>query len=91
KTYQLTPKSDVYSFGILLVEILTARRPVELKRSADERVTVRWAFKKYNEGEASDTLDPLLEEVVDGEIVSKMFDLAFRCAAPVRSDRPTMK
>ncbi|XVF34578.1 hypothetical protein REPUB_Repub18cG0070600 [Reevesia pubescens] len=42
KTYQLTTKSDVYSFGILLIEILTSRRPVELRRPAEERVTLRW-------------------------------------------------
>ncbi|GAV83585.1 Pkinase_Tyr domain-containing protein [Cephalotus follicularis] len=91
KTYQLTPKSDVYSFGILLIEILTGRRPVELKRPIEERVTLRWAFRKYNEGHVVELVDPLMEEVVDAEILIKIFDLAIQCAAPIRSDRPDMK
>ncbi|KAL4654175.1 hypothetical protein ACB092_01G359100 [Castanea dentata] len=91
KTYQLTPKSDVYSFGILLIEILSGRRPVELKRPPEQRVTLRWAFKKYDEGSVVELVDPLMEEVVDAEVLMKMFSLAFLCAAPVRVDRPDMK
>ncbi|XP_042518034.1 calmodulin-binding receptor-like cytoplasmic kinase 3 isoform X2 [Macadamia integrifolia] len=90
-TYQLTPKSDVYSFGILLIEIITGRRPMELKGPADERVTVRWAFKKCEEGNVVELVDPLMKEVVPVKILVKMFSLAFQCAAPTRSDRPDMK
>lgn len=36
-------------------------------------------------------VDPLMEEVVDSDVVTKMFSLAFHCAAPIRADRPDMK
>uniref|UniRef100_A0A5B6YI00 non-specific serine/threonine protein kinase n=1 Tax=Davidia involucrata TaxID=16924 RepID=A0A5B6YI00_DAVIN len=91
RTYQLTPKSDVYSFGVLLIEILSGRRPVEMKRPPDERVTLLWAFKKYNEGNVMELRDPLMQEVVNKEVLVKMFGLAIQCAAPTRSDRPDMK
>ncbi|XP_048423152.1 receptor-like protein kinase At3g21340 isoform X4 [Pyrus x bretschneideri] len=91
KTFQLTPKSDVYSFGILLIEILTGRRPVELKRPAEERVTLRWAMKKLNEGRLAELVDPLMEETIDAEVLIKIFDLGIQCAAPIRDARPDMK
>ncbi|TYH68842.1 hypothetical protein ES332_D05G016500v1 [Gossypium tomentosum] len=91
KSYQLTAKSDVYAFGILLIEILTSRRPVELRRPVEERVTLLWAFHMYNEGHVAELVDCMMEEVVDANILTNIFALAFQCAAPTRNDRPQMK
>ncbi|CAN6821015.1 unnamed protein product [Brassica oleracea] len=91
RTYQLTAKSDVFSFGILVVEILTGRRPVEAKRPHDERITVRWAFEKYNEGKVFELVDPNARDRVDEKILKKMFSLAFQCVAPTRKERPDME
>ncbi|KAJ0591733.1 putative protein kinase RLK-Pelle-RLCK-IV family [Helianthus annuus] len=91
RTHQLTPTIDVYSFGVLIIEILTGRRPIESKRSPKEVVTLRWAFEKYNKGEIKDLADPQMKEALDWEIIGKMLELAFQCAAPTRADRPDMK
>lgn len=36
-------------------------------------------------------MDPLLEDPVDDEVLERLLNLAFQCAAPTREDRPTMK
>ncbi|KAL2635664.1 hypothetical protein R1flu_007143 [Riccia fluitans] len=91
-TYQLNQKSDVYSFGILVIEIFTGRRPIELKRPGDERVTVRWAFKKFVEGKVMEILDPRIEQThAIYMIMERLAELAFACSAPTKSDRPSMK
>uniref|UniRef100_A0A7N1A7J7 non-specific serine/threonine protein kinase n=1 Tax=Kalanchoe fedtschenkoi TaxID=63787 RepID=A0A7N1A7J7_KALFE len=93
RTYQLSTKSDVYSFGVLLIEILTGRRPVDLKKPQAERVTLRWAFKKYIAGNDGvlEMVDPMMQEVIEVKVLDKLFGLAIQCAAPIRSDRPDMK
>lgn len=48
-------------------------------------------FRKFNEGNMREILDPLLEDHVDDEVLEKLLSLAFQCAAPTRDDRPTMK
>ena len=42
RTYQFTEKSDEYSFGVLLVELVTGRRPIEPKRELKELITAKW-------------------------------------------------
>ena len=46
---KLTTKSDVYSFGVVLLELLTGRSPVDVKRPPGEDVLVSWvsSYQRY--------------------------------------------
>lgn len=92
RTYQLTVKSDVYSFGVLLVELVTGRRPIEAKREIKERITAKWAIKKFAEGNAVLILDPKLKCTAANNLaLEKILELALQCLAPHRQSRPSMR
>jgi len=42
KTQQLSEKSDVFSYGVVLLEIVTGREPLDIKRPRNEWSLVEW-------------------------------------------------
>ncbi|KAK3419484.1 hypothetical protein EUGRSUZ_G00041 [Eucalyptus grandis] len=88
-TQQLTEKSDVYGFGVLMLELLTARRPIERGRYIVREVRVLMNKDKdlYN---LQGILDPAIGLGTSLKGLERFVELAMRCVEESGADRPTM-
>ncbi|XP_002990436.2 probable serine/threonine-protein kinase PBL7 [Selaginella moellendorffii] len=90
-TGHLTTKSDVYSFGVVLLEILTGRVPVDMKRPAGEGVLVSWALPRLTD---RDKLVGMVDQALAGQYSMKeliqVAAIAAMCIQPEADYRPLM-
>ncbi|CAK7332793.1 unnamed protein product [Dovyalis caffra] len=89
RSFRLTEKSDVYSFGVVLFELVSGLRAVDQSRDRREMALADLVVSKIQMGLLRQVVDPCLG--VDGESVEgveSMAELAFRCVAADKDDRP---
>ncbi|XP_021904760.1 probable leucine-rich repeat receptor-like protein kinase At5g49770 [Carica papaya] len=88
-TQQLTEKSDVYSFGVLLLELLTARNPIERGKYIVREVKMAMDKTKnlYN---LTEILDPAIVSGSTLKGLDKFVDLAMTCVEESGAARPPM-
>uniref|UniRef100_A0A1S3YDR8 non-specific serine/threonine protein kinase n=1 Tax=Nicotiana tabacum TaxID=4097 RepID=A0A1S3YDR8_TOBAC len=91
---KLTEKSDIYSFGVVLLELITGRKPVDTSQPLGEESLVEWARPLFihalEKGEFDQLADPRLER---NYVATEMFQLIEAAAACVRhsaAKRPGM-
>ncbi|KAG2306343.1 hypothetical protein Bca4012_084626 [Brassica carinata] len=80
QTGMLGVKSDVYSFGILLLELLTAKKPTGLSYNVAQAI---------EKGTFKDMLDPAVHNWPVEEALS-LAKVALKCAQLRRKDRPDL-
>ncbi|KAI6673366.1 hypothetical protein NL676_001272 [Syzygium grande] len=89
-TQQLTEKSDVYSFGVVMLELITARQPIEKGKYIVREVHMAIDAKDDEYYGLGEKMDPSIRN--SGYLVgfSVFLELAMRCVEESALDRPTM-
>ncbi|XP_050130033.1 LEAF RUST 10 DISEASE-RESISTANCE LOCUS RECEPTOR-LIKE PROTEIN KINASE-like 1.5 [Malus sylvestris] len=92
RSFRLTDKSDVYSFGVVLLELISGLKAVDQRRDKRELALADLVVQKIQTGLLHQVVDPVL--VVDGDVSDGVYaaaELAFRCVAADKDDRPDAK
>ncbi|XP_061995266.1 receptor-like serine/threonine-protein kinase ALE2 isoform X2 [Rosa rugosa] len=90
-TGHLLVKSDVYSYGVVLLELLSGRKPVDMSQPPGEENLVAWARPLLTSREGLEALvDKNLGSDVPFDSIAKVAAIASMCVQPEVSHRPFM-
>ncbi|ONK57589.1 uncharacterized protein A4U43_C09F2040 [Asparagus officinalis] len=88
---QLNDKSDVYSFGIVLLELISGRKPFSVEDYGSDWNIVHWARSLLRKGDISNIVDPSLIGTFKIESLWRIAEIAILSVEPHGVCRPRMQ
>ncbi|PWA83106.1 protein kinase superfamily protein [Artemisia annua] len=90
-TGHLLVKSDVYSYGVVLLELLTGRKPVDMTQPSGQENLVSWSRPILRDKDRLEELaDPKLGGKYPIEDLARVCTIAAACVSPEANQRPSM-
>lgn len=92
-TLKVTEKSDVYSYGIVLLEMITGKKPADPSFPEGQHI-IQWVqHHLHSQNDPIELLDPKLKIHPDAEIheMLQVLEIALLCTNHRAHDRPMMK
>ncbi|KAA8526338.1 hypothetical protein F0562_008459 [Nyssa sinensis] len=88
-TLRVNEKSDIYSFGVVILELVTGRRPIDPEFG--EKDLVAWVCTSLDQKGVDNVLDPNLEYSTFKEQICRLLDIGLLCISPLPINRPSMR
>ncbi|KAL5744465.1 hypothetical protein ACOSQ2_027581 [Xanthoceras sorbifolium] len=87
---KVSESCDVYSFGVLLLEIISAKKPLEKLPGGVKRDIVQWVTPYAQKGAFDHIADPRLKGKFNREQLKSTVVVALRCTDSTAENRPSM-